>query len=53
MALLVERLDLFNLVIAAHVDTRSIVNALRYHLEHPPHVAVESLATSYTTKHIG
>lgn len=43
--LLVEGLDLFNLVPAAHEDTRPVVDVLRDHLEHPVHLAVDGLAT--------
>lgn len=46
--LLVESLDLFNLVKAAHENTRAIVDMLRVNLHHTLHVAIDSLTTSYT-----
>lgn len=46
--LLVESLDLFNLVIAAHENSRAIVDMLRLNLHHTLHLAIDSLATSYT-----
>lgn len=44
---LVERLDLLNLVITAHEDTRLVVDVLGHDLQHPPHLAVDSLAAGW------
>ena len=45
--LLVEGLDLLYFVIAAHKDTRLIMNVLRHNLHHPFHLAVYCKTTSY------
>lgn len=41
--LLVYINDLLHLIIAAHEDTRTIVDMLRYHSQHTLHAAVDSL----------
>lgn len=41
-----ESLDLFQLVIAAHEDTGTVVNVFRDNFEHATHLAVDSLTTS-------
>lgn len=43
---LVERLDLLNLVVAAHEYPRSVMYALGDDLHHALHLTVECLATS-------
>lgn len=43
--LLVEGLHFLNLVIAAHEDTRPVVDVLGHNLEHPLHLAVHCLTT--------
>lgn len=46
LGLLVELLDLFHFVVAAHEDTSTVVDVLRLNLEHSLHVAVNGLAAS-------
>jgi hypothetical protein len=41
---LVERLDLLNLVIAAHEDARPVVDVLGHDFQHALHLAVDGLA---------
>jgi len=41
----VERLDLLDLIVAAHEDTGLVVNVLGDNLEHPPHLAINRLTT--------
>ena len=43
--LFVERLDLFNLVIATHEDAGTVVNVLGSDFEKALHLAIDSLAT--------
>ena len=38
--------DLLDFVVAAHEDTRAIVNGLGYHLDHAIHLAVDCLSAS-------
>ena len=45
LLLLVERLDLLDLIVAAHEDTGLVVNVLGDNLEHPPHLAINRLTT--------
>ena len=45
--LLVHINDLLHLVIAAQKDTASIVDVLRHDSDHPAHLAVDCLTTSY------
>lgn len=47
MRLFVEALDLFNFIVAAHEDSRSIVNVFGLDIEHAVHLAVDSLAAGY------
>lgn len=45
-----ECLDLLNLIVTAHKDTRLVVNMLRYNFQHPIHVAIDGLPTSCNTR---
>lgn len=45
--LLVDVNHLLDFIIAAQEDTAAIVNMLRYYGEHPAHLAIDCLASSY------
>jgi hypothetical protein len=47
---LVERFDFLNLIVAPHEDTCTVVDVFGHHLQHTPHLAVNSLPTSYKAK---
>lgn len=42
-----ELFDLLNFIEAAHENTGPVVNVLWDNLEHPPHLAVDSLTTGF------
>lgn len=46
--LLVDINDLLHLIIASQENTASIVDMLRNHLEHSPHLTVDRLAPGYS-----
>lgn len=43
--LLVEGLDLLNLIVAAKEDSCLVMDILWHNVQHPPHLAVDSLTT--------
>ena len=47
-----EALDLLNLIVASHVDSRAVMDVLRHDLEHAPHLAIDGLAAGCCAKRL-